>query len=175
MTWWRTQRIKAIFFQYSKTTIQFSKEITPDIDKWVKFSDASLLFHFWLTDACKCDYQPTFNVSSPCRKPMVKQWLSVQFSQFSLSVVSSSLRLHEPPRARPPWPSPIAGVYPNPCPLSRWCHSTVPSSAVPFSSGPQSFPASGSFQMSQFFTSGGQSIGVSASTGVSVLPMNTQD
>ena len=175
MTWWRTQRIKAIFFQYSKTTIQFSKEITPDIDKWVKFSDASLLFHFWLTDACKCDYQPTFNVSSPCRKPMVKQWLSVQFSQFNLSVVSSSLRLHEPPHARPPWPSPIAGVYPNPCPLSRWCHSTIPSSAVPFSSGPQSFPASGSFQMSQFFTSGGQSIGVSASTGVSVLPMNTQD
>ena len=62
---------------------------------------------------------------------------------------------------------------PNPCPLSRWCHPTISSSVVPLSSCPQSFPASGSFQMSQFFTSGGQRIGVSAST--SVLPMNTQD
>ena len=65
------------------------------------------------------------------------------------------------------------GVYPNPCPLSRWCHPTISFSVVPFSSCPQSFPASGSFQMSQLFTSGGQTIGVSAST--SVLPMDTQD
>ena len=73
-----------------------------------------------------------------------------------------------------PWtdPLPIAGVYPNPCPLSRWCHPTISSSVVPFSSCPQSFPASGSFQMSQLFISGGQRIGVSASA--LVLPMNTQ-
>ena len=64
-------------------------------------------------------------------------------------------------------------VYPNPCPLSRWCHPTISPSVIPFSSCPQSFPASGSFPMSQFFTSGGQSIGVSALT--SVFPMNTQD
>ena len=75
--------------------------------------------------------------------------------------------------ARPPCPSPTPGVHPNPCPLSRWCHPTISSSVIPFSSCPQSFPASGSFQMSQFFTSGGHSIGVSASA--SVLPMDIQD
>ena len=90
--------------------------------------------------------------------------------QFSCSVMSDSLRPHEPQHARPPCPSPTLGVHPNPCPLSRWCHPTILSSVVPFSSRPQSFPSSGSFPMSQFFTSGGQSIGVSAST--SVLPMN---
>ena len=73
----------------------------------------------------------------------------------------------------PPCPSTTPGVYPNSCPLSWWCHSTIPSSVAPFSSCLQSFPASGSFQMSQLFASGGQSIGVSAST--SVLPTNTQD
>ena len=93
--------------------------------------------------------------------------------QFNHSVVSNSLRPHELQHARPPCPSPAPGVYPNPCPSSRWCHPAISSSIVPFSSCPQSFPASGSFPMSQLFTSGGQSIGVSAST--SVLPMNTQD
>ena len=93
--------------------------------------------------------------------------------QFSRSVMSDSLRSHEPQHTRPPYPSPTAGVYPNPCPLSRWCHPTISSSVIPFSSCPQSFPASGSFPMSQLFASGGQRIGVSAST--SVLPMNTQD
>ena len=93
--------------------------------------------------------------------------------QFNRSVVSDSLRPHEPQQARSPCPSPAPGVHPNPCPLSRWCHPTISSSVVPFSSCPQSFPASGSSQMSQPFTSGGQSIGVSAST--SVLPMKTQD
>ena len=91
--------------------------------------------------------------------------------QFSLSVVSDSLRPHGPQHARPPCPSPTPGVHPNSCPLSRWCHPTMSSSVVPFSSCPQSFPASGSF--SNESTSGDQSIGVSAST--SVLPMNTQD
>ena len=75
--------------------------------------------------------------------------------------------------ARSPCPSPAPRVYPNSCPLSQWCHPTISSSVIPFSSCPLFFPASGSFQMSQLFTSGGQSIGVSAST--SDLPMNTQD
>ena len=93
--------------------------------------------------------------------------------QFSRSVVSDSLRPHEPQNASPLCPSPTPGVHPNLCPSSWWCHPTVSSSVVPFSSCPQSFPALGSFQMSQLFASGGQSIGVSAST--SVLPMNTED
>ena len=93
--------------------------------------------------------------------------------QFSCSVVSDSLWPHELQHARPPCPSPTPGVYPNSCPLSQWCHPTISSSVVPFSSCPQSFPASGSFQMSQLFASGGQSIGVLAST--SVLPMSTWD
>ena len=93
--------------------------------------------------------------------------------QFSHSVVSDSLWPHEPQHARPPCPSPTPRVHTNPCPSSQWCHPTVSSSVVPFSSCPQSFPASGSFSMSQLFSSGGQSIGVSAST--SVLPMNTHD
>ena len=93
--------------------------------------------------------------------------------QFSCWVLSDSLRPHEPQQARPPCPSPTPGVHPNLCPLSRWCHPTISSSVVPFSSCPQSFPASGSFPMSQLFASGGQSIRVPAST--SVLPVNTQD
>ena len=93
--------------------------------------------------------------------------------QFSHSFVSDSLQPHEPQHARPPCPSPTPGIYPNSCPLSQWYHPTISSSAVLFSSCPQSFPASGYFQMSQLFASGGQSIGVWAS--ISVLPMNTQD
>ena len=92
--------------------------------------------------------------------------------QFSHSVVSDSLRPHESQHARPPCSSSTPRVYPNPCPSSQWCHPTVSSSVIPFSSCFQSFPASGSSPRSQFFTSDGQSIGVSAST--SVLPMNTQ-
>ena len=86
--------------------------------------------------------------------------------------MSDSLQPHESQHSRPPCPSQTPGVYPNPCSLSWWCHPTI-SSSVPFSSCPQSFPASESFPMSQLFTSGGQSIGVSAST--SVLSVNTQD
>ena len=93
--------------------------------------------------------------------------------QFSLSVVSDSLWPYEPQHSRPPCPSLTPEVHPNPCPLSWWCHPTISSSVVPFSSCPQSFPPSGSFQMSELFASGGQSIEVSAST--SVLPMNTHD
>ena len=102
------------------------------------------------------------------------KWIHPFFSsvQFSCSVVSDSLWPHELQHARPPCPSPTPRVYPNSCPLSQWCHPAISSSDIPFSC-PQSFPASGSFQMSQLFTSGGQSIGVSAL--ISVLPMNTQD
>ena len=91
--------------------------------------------------------------------------------QFSRSVVSDSLRTHESQHARPPCPSSTPGVHSDSHPWSQWCHPAISSSAVPFSSCPQSLPASGSFPMSQLFTSGGQSIGASAS----VLPMNTQD
>ena len=93
--------------------------------------------------------------------------------QFSSSVVSNSLWSHELQHARPPCPSPSPRAYSNSCLSTQWCHPTISSSTVPFSSRLQSFPASGSFQMSGFFPSGGQSIGVSASA--SVLPMNIQD
>ena len=83
------------------------------------------------------------------------------------------LQPHEPQNARPPCPSPTPRVYTNPCPLSQWCHPAISSSVIPFSSCPQSLPASGSFPVRQLFSSGGQSIGASVST--SVLPMNTQD
>ena len=112
-----------------------------------------------------------------CRGGIDTSWGMNMFSfgqsvQFSHSVVSNSLWPHGLQYARPPCPSPTPRAYSNSCPLSRWCHPTISSSVVSFSSHLQSFPASGSFQMSQLFASGGQSIGVSAST--SVLPMNTQ-
>ena len=113
-------------------------------------------------------------VSPGFRKPWWVSWAQTNSSvQFSHSVMSDSLRPHEPQHARPPCPSPTPGVYPNLCPSSQWCHPAISSSVVPSSFCPQSFPASGYFPMSQLFASGGQSIGVSAST--SVLPMNTQD
>ena len=112
-----------------------------------------LKLHFWL-------FMPIYK----------RNFSSVQFGR---SVVSVSLRPRELQHTRPPCPSPTTGVHSNPCPLSQWCHPTISSSVIPFSYCPQSFPASGSFQMSQLFSSGGQSIVVSAST--SVPPMNTQD
>ena len=93
--------------------------------------------------------------------------------QFSCSVVSDSLRPYGLQHARPPCPSSTPGVYSDSCPLSWWCHPNIWSSVIPFSSHLQSFPRSGSFQTSQFFASGSQSIGASASA--SVLPMNIQD
>ena len=97
-----------------------------------------------------------------------KSFNSIQFSS-----VLSTLQPHELQHTRPPCLSPTPGVYSNSCPSSRWCHPAISSSVVPFSSCPQSLPASGSFPMSQFFAWGGQSIGVSASA--LVVPMNTQD
>ena len=100
-------------------------------------------------------------------------WWCLTSVQFSRSVMSNSLWPHELKHARPPCPSPTPRVYANSCPLSQWLHPIISSSIIPFSSCPQSFPASGSFPMSQLFASSGQSIGVSASA--SVLPMDTQD
>ena len=102
-------------------------------------------------------------------------FLSNYFTTYQFSSVDQydSLRPHGPQHTRPPCPSPTRRVYSNLYPLSRWHYPTISSSVIPFSSHLQSFPASGSFQMSQLFTSGSQSIGISAST--SVLPMNTQD
>ena len=99
-----------------------------------------------------------------------RQFSSVQFSH---SVISDSLRPHGLQHTRLPCPSPTPRACSNSCPSCRWCHPTIASSVIPFSSRLQSFPASGSFPMSQLFTSGGQTIGVSAST--SVLPMNIED
>ena len=109
----------------------------------------------WIGDAI----QPSHPLSSPSPPAF-----SVQFSR---SVVSDSLQPHESKHAKPPCPFPTPGVHPNPCPSSRWGHPAISSSVVPFSSCPQSLPASGSFPMSQLFTWGGQWIGVSASTSVS--------
>ena len=105
---------------------------------------------------------------------IVRQFnIHINSVQFSRSVVSDSLQPHELQHARPPCPLPTPGVHSNSRPSSRWCHPTISSSVVPFSSRPQSLPASGSFQMSQLFAWGGQSIGVSALA--SVLWKNTQD
>ena len=117
-----------------------------------------------------------------CRIFKGKQWklllcntlkLPISENSFSHSVVSNSLRPYGLQHARLPFPSPTSRIYSNSCPLSQWCHPSISSSVVSFSSHLQSFPASGSFQMSQFFTSGGQNIGVSASASVS--SMNIQD
>ena len=104
-----------------------------------------------------------FHVIMCCGPPSV---------QFSHLVMSDSLRPHESQHARPPCPSPTPGVYSNPCPWSQWCHPTISSSVVPFSSCPQSLPASESFPMSQLFAWGGQSTGVSALA--SFLPKKSQ-
>ena len=129
----------------------------------VKEAQGSLLWHLCSTERLCCS----------CWTSGLPHLVSQSVSQFSPSVVSNSLRLHEPQHTRPPCPSPTPGVYPNSCPLSQWCHPAISSSVIPFSSCLQSFPASESFQMSQLFASGGQNTGVSALT--SVFPMNTQD
>ena len=108
--------------------------------------------------------------SSICLEKSSNLLSSVQFSH---SVMSNSLQPHESQHTRPLGPSPTPRVYSNLCPSSQWCHPTISSSVIPFSSHPQSLPSSGSFPTSQLFTSYGQSVGVSASA--SVLPMNTQD
>ena len=112
-------------------------------------------------------YNANIHVKNKCLPSFVS---SVQFSH---SVVSNSLQPHESQHAKPPCPSPTPGVHSDSYPSSRWCHPAISSSVVPFSSRPQSLPASESFPMNQLFAWGGQSIGVSALA--SVPPMNTQD
>ena len=110
-----------------------------------------------------------FAIEPPGKPKRLTQFSSVQFNR---SVISDSLKPHGLQHARLPCPSPTPGACLNSCPSNQWCHPTISSSVVPFSSHLQSFPASGSFPVSQFFMSGGQSIGASASA--SVLPMNIQ-
>ena len=129
-------------------------------------SDIEMLFIVETTMPATAFYLVVFP-----RKQQFKQCFSSV--QFSLSVKSDSLQPHGLQHARPSCPSPTPGACSNSCASSQWCHPTVSSSVIPFSSCLQSFPASGSSPGSQFFTSGGQSTGVSASA--SVLPMNTQD
>ena len=118
-------------------------------------------------------------IEFPTVIPGIQGWFTmkihIQFSsvQFSYSVVSDSLQPHESQHARPPCPSPTPRVHSDSSPSSQWCHPVISSSVIPFSSCPQSLPASGSFPMSQLFAQGGQSTGVWALA--SVLPMNTQD
>ena len=130
--------------------------ILSPLSSWhkVRYQHSHLLFLF---SSFQIDVDPLENI--------------FQFSSVTQSC--PTLRSHEPQHARLPCPSSTPRVYPNSCPLSRWCHRTISFSVVPFSSCLQSFPTSGSFLMSQLFTSGGQNTGVSAST--SVPPMNAQD
>ena len=132
----------------------------------------ALLLLFKLAGLVDLILQPDL-ITSLFKIPSSNLCLILSSVQFSHSVLSDSLRSHESQHARPPCPSPIPGVYSNSCPLNRWCHPATSSSVGPFSSCPQSLPASGPFLMSQLFAWGGQSIAVSASA--SVLPMNTQD
>ena len=139
---------------------------------WYSFSYYECFCEHWCTNICM---RPCFQIFGYLsRSGIVESYNNFMFSsvQFSRSVMSNSLQPHGPQHARPPCLAPTPRVYSNSCPLSWWCHPTISSSVVPFSSCPQSFPASGSFPMSQFFTSGSQSIGASASA--SVLSMNIQ-
>ena len=152
-------------FQYGSWEVQL---------QFIFFSDWKPAFPLWeLVNVC-FEFGSCRNVT---RIYLGQIWLCDLFSfssvQFSHSVMSNSLRPHESQHARPPCPSPIPRAHSNSSPSSLWCHPAISSSVVPFSSCPQSLAASGSFPMSQIFTWGGQSIGVSAST--SVLPINTQD
>ena len=128
----------------------------------------SMTCYWW---SCACSYWNFPPTLSNWWTTILKALLRPSVSQFSRSVVSDSLRPHESQHARPPCLSPTPRVHPNPCPSGWWCHPTISSSAVPFSSCPQSLPASGSFPMGHLFAWDGQSPGVSASA--SVLPMNT--
>ena len=126
----------------------------------------------WNTEHYKRSQEILKNHNGKEEKVMSNQILNHQSVQFSRSVVSDSLRPHESQHSRPPCPSPTPGVHSNSRPSSRWCHPAISSSVVAFFSCPQSLPASESFSMSQLFTWGGQSTGVSASA--SFLPKNTQ-
>ena len=146
--------------------------------KWnaqVKDSSLNCTVLSIFTDILITSSQLPYYLAKSAGKGCLSTSISLAFSsvQLSRSVVSDSLWPHELQDVRPPCPSPTPRVHENPCPSGQWCHPAISSSVVPFSSCPQSFPASGSFPMSQLFPSGGQCIGVSVS--ISVLPRNTQD
>ena len=142
---------------------------------WVQSRDSKQVVYtrkVWYTEWINCNKRVTLRYKGTLYGTLrlKEDKLSIQFH---CSVLSDSLQPHELQHARPPCSSPTPRVYSNSSLLSQWCHPTISSSVVPFSSRLQSFPASGSFPMSQFFASGGQSIWVSAST--LVLPMNIQN
>ena len=146
---------RQIFFAFISTKLIYYNRLNIEAD--VKIQLSSIKPH--IRDLQKSETMLLFSLN-----PLV---------QFSHSVMSDSLQPHGLQHTRLPCPSPTPRAYSNSRPSSWWCHPTISSSVIPFSSCPQSFPASGSFPISQFFTSGGQSIGVSASA--STLPMNIQD
>ena len=179
MIWFTTNSVgctvlyrKTLRLAFKKLSVVFCLCAISQSRRTRRESDSILFRFMWLLqDTCPHHLCLTWNWILIDLPVWPAEWWPL--IQFSHSVMSDSLQPHEPQYARPPCPSPTPRVYPNPCLLSRWCHPIILSSVLPFSSCPQSFPASGSFQMSQLFTSGGQSFGVSALT--SVLPMNTQD
>ena len=154
--------------------------LSTDLFHRFPWSTQCLILHLEFPSAGVDGQQPQQHRVQSLQRQMVKALLLLFSSwhmlfssvQFSHSVVSNSLRPHGLQHIRLPCPSPTPGVHSNSCPFSQRCHPTISSSVVPFSHL-QSFPSSGSFQMNQFFTSGGQTIRVSASA--SVLPMNIQD
>ena len=131
----------------------------------------------WLSSSSSHSCRQLFDLDNHCSSLSGLQTSHLEnlgdFIQFSCSVMSNTLRPHGLQQARLPCPSPTRTAYSNSCPLSQWRHPNISSFVVPFFSWLQSFPAAGSFPMSQFFTSGGQSIGVSASA--SIFPKNIQD
>ena len=141
----------------------------PEMGTWVLISGAELHEQNMQTLTVACKWIG-FILKEKKYKALSTDTQSVQFS---CSVMSNSLQPHRMQHVGLPCPSPTLGACSNSCPLSQWCHPNISSSAVPFSSCPQCFPASGSFPRNQFFTSGGQSVGVSASA--SVLPMNIHE
>ena len=156
------------FFRKNNSMLQAS---------WGIFKDhQSMSIYFWSQKFKLCSHKPIYQILGNPQRYFFRWWKNVSdllsSVQFSLSVMSDSLWPHESQQARPHRPSPTPGVHSNSCPLSRWCHPAISSSLVPFSSCPQSLPASGSYPMSQLFAWGGQSIGISALA--SFLPKNTQ-
>ena len=137
--------------------------LTSESSKYLEVKESeSKVVHSCPTLCNPVDCRPPGSSVHGISQARILEWVAISV-QFSHSVLSDSLLPHESQHARPPCPSPTPGVYSNLCPLSRWCHPGISSSVIPFSSCPQSLPASGSFPMSQLFTWGGQSIGVSAS------------
>ena len=161
--------IKRITCRAYAKTLQLCPTLCDPMDCSLSGSPVHGIFQAWILEWVAISFSR--GSSQPRDRTGISYVSYIQFSsvQFSHSVVSDSLQPHGLEHARPPCPSPTPRAYSNSCPSSRWCHLTISSSVVPFSHL-QSFPASGSFPMSQFFTSGGHSIGVSASA--SVLPMN---